>query len=803
MTTRFRCIRAFSFLAGVAMLVFSGLASADPPSRVARLGYMSGAVSFSPAGQNDWVQASLNRPLTTGDRLWADARGRAELQVGDAMIRMNAETDVSVLNLDDRIAQLRLAQGELNVRVRRLEPDQTFEIDTPNLAFTVRRPGAYRIEVDPDGNATTIVVRSGQGEVYGEGASYAVDSSQPYRFSGTGLREYESVALPAADDFDRWSGDRDRAYDNSASVRYVSPEVVGYQDLDAYGSWRVDATYGNVWVPTRVAPGWSPYHDGHWAWVDPWGWTWIDDAPWGFAVTHYGRWANVGGGWCWVPGPVQVRPYYAPALVAFVGGPNFELSISTGPVGGVAWFPLGPREVYRPPYTVSRGYFQNVNVSNTVVNTTVINNYYNNTNVTNVVYANRRVPGAVVAVPTTAFTQSQPVGRQAVHVSPDNMVNAPIAIAPHAAPTVNSVRGPTPQGNRPPPRVTERTVVARTAPPPERASFEAQKPQLDANPGRPLADEARKDLKTAPNVQKPAVKVIAQGDEAPPTRKLPAAAPGQAPGTTPPARATSPQEQQKNAQDGKQPQREALPAAKPNAPGEVPRPPEQRARAPEGNTPQREAPPAAKPNAPAEVPRPPEQRARAPEGNTPQREAPPAARPNAPAEVPRPPEQRARAPEGNTPQREAPPAARPNAPAEVPRPPEQRARTPEGNAPQREAPPTAKPNTPGAIAQPPAARPPQERATPEQREREEQRSQSVARPPAPPPQSRSEQPREVAPPRSPAVQPPQRENAARPEPPQRPVAEARPPQPKPAPNAQQREQEQHKGAPNENKKQEQ
>jgi len=90
MTTRFRCIRAFSFLAGVAMLVFSGLASADPPSRVARLGYMSGAVSFSPAGQNDWVQASLNRPLTTGDRLWADARGRAELQVGDAMIRMNA-----------------------------------------------------------------------------------------------------------------------------------------------------------------------------------------------------------------------------------------------------------------------------------------------------------------------------------------------------------------------------------------------------------------------------------------------------------------------------------------------------------------------------------------------------------------------------------------------------------------------------------------------------------------------------------------------------------------------------------------
>ena len=176
-------------------------------------------------------------------------------------------------------------------------------------------------------------------------------------------------------------------------------DVVGYQDLDANGTWRADPTYGNVWIPNRVAAGWAPYRDGHWAWIDPWGWTWVDDAPWGFAVSHYGRWTNLRGTWGWVPGPVRTRAYYAPALVAFVGGSNFQLAISGGNVGGVAWFPLGPREVYRPSYAVSRGYFENVNRSNTVVNNTVINNYYNNSNVTNVVYANRQVPGAVVAVP--------------------------------------------------------------------------------------------------------------------------------------------------------------------------------------------------------------------------------------------------------------------------------------------------------------------------------------------------------------------------------------------------------------------
>src|SRR5256885_3325979 len=172
MNKHFRFFHAFAFVAGLAIAAFSGHASADPPSRVARLGYTSGAVSFSPSGEDDWVQASINRPLTTGDRLWADARSRAEIQVGGAMIRMSAETDVSILNLDDQITQLRLTQGALNVRVRRLEPDQALEVDTPNLAFSVRQPGAYRVEVDPDGKATTIFVRNGQGEVYGEGAAY-------------------------------------------------------------------------------------------------------------------------------------------------------------------------------------------------------------------------------------------------------------------------------------------------------------------------------------------------------------------------------------------------------------------------------------------------------------------------------------------------------------------------------------------------------------------------------------------------------------------------------------------------------
>jgi hypothetical protein len=501
-----------AFIAFAFCAAFSLSASADPPSRVARLAYITGAVSFSPAGENDWFNAPINRPLTIGDRLWVERDARAELQVGNAAIRLGGETDAALLNLDDRTAQVQLSQGTLNVRVRRLSSGQIFEVDTPNLAFSIRKPGNYRVEVDSAGDATTVTVRNGQGEVFGDSSAYMVDAGQSYRFAGTDLGDYEVRDVARNDDFDRWSGERDLLSERSVSARYVSSDVIGYEDLDNYGNWRAVSGYGNVWVPTRVASGWSPYRDGHWAWVDPWGWTWIDDAPWGFAPSHYGRWANMSGTWGWVPGPVRNRAVYAPALVAFVGGNNFGLSISTGGNGGIGWFPLGPRDVYRPSYPVSRGYFNNINTSNTVINNTQITNVYNNTNITNINYVNRQVPGAVIAVPTATFVQSQPVARAAMRVSGESVAKAPVMAVAQVAPVRASVGGAAAAGQRPPSPVQARPVVARTAPPPAPPGFAAQEQHLAAKPGQPLEASVRAQIKPAavPQSAAPAVRVVRQ-----------------------------------------------------------------------------------------------------------------------------------------------------------------------------------------------------------------------------------------------------------------------------------------------------
>jgi len=473
----------------------------DPPARVARLAYLEGAISFQPGGTEDWVSAPLNRPITTGDKIWSDQGSRAELQLDGSALRLSSNTSVSVLNLNDNVSQIQLSVGTLLVRVHRLDDNETYEIDTPNLAFSVLQPGLYRFTVDESGTTTAIAVRSGQGEVSGAGAAYSVYANEYDVFSGTDqLTENAQPDSAAEDSFDAWSRGRDSRWDHSESARYVSADVVGYQDLDGQGAWESTPDYGNVWFPRGVEADWAPYHDGHWSYIEPWGYTWVDDHRWGFAPFHYGRWISVRGAWGWVPcpprtdGAVSVRPVYAPALVAWVG------------VGaGVAWFALGPREVYVPSYPVSRRYVNNINVSNTTVNTTVINNVYNTTiinnktvNVTNVNYVNRNVPGAVAATTSQAFTTAQPIARNAVHVDERTIASAPVrAVTPAVVPTKQSVLG----GGRlavvrPSAIVQTRTVVARVAPPAPPPAFERRQEAIKANGGRPLSVGAVRSIPT-------------------------------------------------------------------------------------------------------------------------------------------------------------------------------------------------------------------------------------------------------------------------------------------------------------------
>lgn len=472
------------FLA-LANLCLCSAAIADPPARVARLSFVSGSASFRPAAVDDWTVAALNYPMTTGDDLWTDATGRVELQLGTLVVRLGATTSLGIVNLDDRVSQFRLEQGTLSVEVRDIDLPlgEVVEIDTPNGAVSLQDPGFYRIDVGLTGEQTTVTVRHGSASVATEAAAFDIANNESAIVGGMTAPGYTLQEAVPADEWEAWCERREHRGDNVAAQMYVSRDVIGYDDLDEFGRWETNADYGPIWIP-RVAADWAPYRVGHWVWTGLWGWTWIDDAPWGFAPFHYGRWVTIHGGWAWVPDDIFARPVYAPALVAFAAGGNWRASPDIG--DAIAWFPLGPREVFVPTYQVSPGYLQLVNAAHGPVT---------EIDIAHMDYVNRTVPGAMTAMPRDAFVQGRAVASVGVRVPADasrtaSVVGTTAPVTPEAA----SVLGQHSPGSAPPPSVLNRHVVMRTPPPPPPLPFATLQPALAAHPGQTVDQETLRSL---------------------------------------------------------------------------------------------------------------------------------------------------------------------------------------------------------------------------------------------------------------------------------------------------------------------
>lgn len=515
-----------SILAGVFVAVLGVAAhaqdsnAADPPSRAARLSEFSGQVWLFNTDSGEWVSAVRNRPITAGDRLATDPGAHAEFELGSTTVRLDSSTELEVVALDDDRLSLELHSGSAIARVRDLANAGQVDLSTDDGRFVLQRAGSYRF--DRDDSASRITVYSGQARYEGPNSGLAINAGQRAEFwiDSGGVAQY-SMNAPVNDAFSSWNNDRDRRIVESVSVRYVSPEMTGVEELDRYGRWEQSPDYGPLWVPAAVAVDWAPYRNGHWAFVRPWGWTWVDDAPWGFAPFHYGRWVYVRNNWCWTPGARVVRPVYAPALVAWMGGPRGGVSITVGGGPAVGWVPLAPREVYVPSYHVSPRYAQNINITH-VTNVTVINNVFANPQGPRE-FNNRHVPNAVTVIPAAVMSSRQPVApaaaqwRQRPEVREIATINQPgravAVLAPPVAAPAAPQRPADPRNVRPPPGVTERPIAARPGLPPRERDRERER---DRQFGRP----------DAPRGQAPATQAPGQAQVTPPPGAAPVVTPG-------------------------------------------------------------------------------------------------------------------------------------------------------------------------------------------------------------------------------------------------------------------------------------
>src|SRR5215469_11419151 len=252
---------------------------ADPPGRVGRLSYIDGTVSLHAPDQDQWSAAVINYPVTTGDGFWTEPQSRAEIQVGAVEMRLDQSTEADIVRLDDAATVLRVDQGTIEVHVIAM-PAGGVAVLTPLGQVDLLTTGSYHVEAGEPGpdnapsNQMLVSVLQGRARVAGQRSSMTVEAGE----SAAATANPPSFQLVQAEAtaFDNWALARERREAQpTATAWYVPPTMTGYQDLDQYGQW---------------------------VWVQPWGWTWVDDAPWGFAPFHYGRWAFIGDRWAWCPG---------------------------------------------------------------------------------------------------------------------------------------------------------------------------------------------------------------------------------------------------------------------------------------------------------------------------------------------------------------------------------------------------------------------------------------------------------------------------------------------------------------------
>jgi len=329
-----------------AALAGPALAQSDPPLLVGRISSLQGQVTVL---GNDGVAnvALLNWPVTSANHVTTTRGARAEFRVGSAAIRLDGDSDMEVTELDDDRLRLRLNYGSANVRIKTDELLRGFELTTPQARITLNEPTSVRIDTERVADTTSIGVLSGAAQVDGAGTIVTLRSGKGVDVTPDDVR----TGQLRRDGFDDWAQARDRGDDSAVASRYLPPDVTGYEELDRNGSWVDNSEYGPLWTPNSVAVDWAPYRDGRWIWLDPWGWTWVDSAPWGYAPSHYGRWVMVGQRWRWAPGRGLGRPVWSPALVGWVGGG--DVAFGRGHAPGMGWYPLSPREAYVPTYRVS------------------------------------------------------------------------------------------------------------------------------------------------------------------------------------------------------------------------------------------------------------------------------------------------------------------------------------------------------------------------------------------------------------------------------------------------------------------
>ena len=255
--------------------------------RIGRISYISGDTFFRNKEGSGIFAGIFNYPVSTGNVFTTGNNGILEIQIGSQEIRIDKNSQLNIIELDDNATQIYLSQGTINIHLEIPPLYQPLRVKTPMVEINITQAGHYRIDAGHNDYSSSIAVLDGKAELLNSEHS-VIASGIAAILSGNPPQMTVQTAYSTP--FDEWSIMREHKQTDIQSPRYIYREVTGIENLDQYGEWS-QSSYGLVWYPSQVAADWSPHRYPNE----------ISGLPWGFAPSHYGKWVNTGNRWGWCP----------------------------------------------------------------------------------------------------------------------------------------------------------------------------------------------------------------------------------------------------------------------------------------------------------------------------------------------------------------------------------------------------------------------------------------------------------------------------------------------------------------------
>ncbi len=288
-------------------------ATVTEPELRSRITYANGDVVVQPSVSGNTLEAVINMPLMTGDRLACGADGAMEFRLDEGVNGwMWYETKIEFIESQatgqvEPQNDVRLWYGAMAIRTIPVgQTDRSVTVDIGSSRIRAGSDSLLRVTVESDQTAVYLTVYKGTAMTESRRGNLTMAQGETWR-TMPGSSEWTAVETPAEDEFDAWVMERDRllsgAYENSG--QFAEGVVPGeYVDeaatLHGYGRW-VSLSGSWYWSP-YVAAGWVPYHHGYWDFYPGCGWMWIPFEPWGWTVYHLGYWSFYNDwGWLWFP----------------------------------------------------------------------------------------------------------------------------------------------------------------------------------------------------------------------------------------------------------------------------------------------------------------------------------------------------------------------------------------------------------------------------------------------------------------------------------------------------------------------